>query len=105
MRSESVGQAEHCGKLRAIGAGAEDPHFDVLPFAGHGTHLAPGAAASITLYDPEPRRTFSKDDLRGRSINSPYLGRELPGDVRWTLHAGVATVADGTLLEEPGVRA
>jgi len=73
--------------------------------ARHGTPLAPGEAASLTLYDPAPTRTFSKSDLRGRSVNSPYLGRELPGEVRWTLHGGIATVADGMLLETPGVRA
>ena len=38
-----------------------------------------GQPASLTLYDPAPTRTFSKSDLRGRSVNSPYLGRELPG--------------------------
>jgi dihydroorotase len=72
--------------------------------AGHGTPLHAGEAASLTLYDPEPTRTFSKSDLRGRSRNSPYLGRPLPGEVRWTLHRGVATVADGALLDAPGVR-
>ena len=46
-----------------------------------------GEPASLTLYDPGAGRTFSKDDLHGRSVNSPYLGRELPGEVRWTLHA------------------
>ncbi|MCR2828000.1 dihydroorotase [Microbacterium sp. zg.Y909] len=67
--------------------------------AGHGTPLAAGEAASLTLYDPAPVRTFGRDDLRGRSANSPYLGRELPGEVRWTLHRGRATVADGALRE------
>jgi dihydroorotase len=73
--------------------------------AGHGAALAAGEPASLTLYDPAPTRTFSKADLHGRSANSPYLGRELPGEVRWTLHGGVATVADGLLLDAPGVRA
>jgi dihydroorotase len=72
---------------------------------GHGTPLTAGQPASVTLYDPSSRRTFSTADLRGRSINSPYLGRELPGEVRWTLHRGVPTVVDGALLETPGVRA
>lgn len=68
-------------------------------------HLEPGtliagAAASLTLYDPSPSRPFTREDLRGRSANSPYLGRELPGDVRWTFFRGVATVADGLLRQE-----
>jgi len=73
--------------------------------AGHGTPLTAGQPASLTFYDPSPVRSFTTDDLRGRSVNSPYVGRELPGDVRWTLHRGTATVADGALLETPGVRA
>ncbi|KAA9086714.1 dihydroorotase [Microbacterium radiodurans] len=70
-----------------------------------GTPLAAGQPASLTLYDPRPVRAFSTDDLHGRSVNSPYLGRELPGEVRWTFFGGAATVADGALLDTPGVRA
>ncbi|MDF2991121.1 MAG: pyrC [Microbacterium sp.] len=72
---------------------------------GHGTPVAAGEPASFTLYDPRPSRPFAIDDLRGRSKNSPYLGRELPGDVRWTVRRGVVTVADGALLDAPGVLA
>ncbi len=72
---------------------------------GHGTPVAVGQPASFTLYDPRPSRTFAVDDLRGRSKNSPYLGRELPGEVRWTVRSGIPTVADGALLETPGVLA
>ena len=70
-----------------------------------GTPLASGSPASLTLYDPRPVRTFSGADLRGRSVNSPYLDRELPGEVRWTFFRGTATVAEGALLEAPGARA
>ncbi|MDQ1122272.1 dihydroorotase [Microbacterium trichothecenolyticum] len=72
---------------------------------GHGTPVAAGQPASFTLYDPRPSRTFGLDDLRGRSKNSPYLGRELPGEVRWTVRAGIPTVVDGALLDAPGVLA
>ncbi|GAA3902714.1 dihydroorotase [Microbacterium invictum] len=65
-----------------------------------GTPLEVGAPASLTLYDPAPVRTFSRDDLRGRSQNSPYLGRELPGEVRWTFFGGRPTVADARIAEE-----
>lgn len=67
-----------------------------------GTPLAVGAPASLTLYDPTPSRTFGRDDLRGRSVNSPYLGRELPGEVRWTFFRGAATVANGVVAENMG---
>ncbi|MDT0118106.1 dihydroorotase [Microbacterium sp. PRF11] len=69
---------------------------------GHGTPIAAGQPASFTLYDPRPSRTFAVSDLRGRSKNSPYLGRELPGEVRWTVRAGIPTVAKGALLDAPG---
>jgi dihydroorotase len=70
-----------------------------------GTPLEVGRPASLTLHDPAPVRAFGEDDLRGRSRNSPYLGRELPGEVRWTFFRGTATVADARLLDAPGVRA
>ena len=70
-----------------------------------GTPLAAGAPASLTLYDPAPTRTFGRDDLRGLSTNSPYVGRELPGEVRWTFFRGRPTVVDGALAEPAGVRA
>ncbi|MFT4052803.1 MAG: dihydroorotase [Microbacterium sp.] len=67
-----------------------------------GTPLQVGAPASLTLYDPAPVRTFGAADLRGRSTNSPYLGRELPGQVRWTFSRGAVTVAHGAVVDEPG---
>lgn len=65
--------------------------------ADAGTGLVVGAPASLTLYDPAPVRAFDRADLHGRSVNSPYLGRELPGEVRWTFFRGRTTVADGVL--------
>ncbi|MFT3798988.1 dihydroorotase [Microbacterium sp.] len=65
-----------------------------------GTPLVVGAPASLTLYDPAPVRTFARDDLRGRSVNSPYLGRELPGEVRWTFFRGAVTVEGGVVAPE-----
>ncbi|MCK3768164.1 dihydroorotase [Microbacterium aerolatum] len=67
---------------------------------GHGTPLEVGRPAQITLYDPSAAGTFSAADLHGRSENSPYLGRELPGRVEWTIHNGVVTLAAGTVVEE-----
>ncbi len=67
---------------------------------GHGTPLEVGQPAHITLYDPSATGAFTVADLRGRSENSPYLGRDLPGRVEWTVHGGVVTVASGTVVEE-----
>lgn len=61
--------------------------------------LATGAPAHLTLFDPDATGVFTEADLHGRSRNSPYLGRDLPGRVEWTVHGGVPTVADGALAE------
>ena len=81
--------------------------FHVWAF-GPGHSLGPRARvrcapASFTLYDPRPARPFTVADLRGRSVNSPYLGRELPGEVRWTVTHGRITVADGELVDLEGL--
>lgn len=65
-----------------------------------GRAIAAGEAAELTFYDPTHAGTFQTADLQGRSTNSPYLGRELPGRVVWTIHGGRATVADGALVEK-----
>lgn len=62
--------------------------------------LVVGAPAHITLYDPSVKGVFTEADLHGRSHNSPYLGRELPGRVEWTIHGGLVTVAEGVLVED-----
>ena len=66
--------------------------------AGHGRPIAVGEPAHLALYDAAVTATFGRDDLRGRSRNSPYLDRELPGRVVWTFHAGIPTVAHGDLV-------
>ncbi|MCX6501221.1 MAG: dihydroorotase [Microbacterium sp.] len=65
--------------------------------AGHGRPIAVGEPAHLTLHDPAAGGVFTPEDLHGRSANSPYLGRELPGRVAWTFHGGVATLRDGVL--------
>jgi dihydroorotase len=56
-----------------------------------------GSPAHLTLVDPAARSTFGLEHLKGRSVNSPYLGIELPGRVVATVHRGVPTVLDGEL--------
>ena len=69
---------------------------------GQGQQLAVGSPAELTLYDPAASREFGTGDLAGRSVNSPYLGRTLPGRVMATFHNGYATVLDGRVVEEVG---
>ncbi|MGR2751639.1 dihydroorotase [Agromyces arachidis] len=65
--------------------------------AGHGEPVAAGSAAELTLVDPSASGEFGADRLAGRSVNSPYLGRTLPGRVVATFHRGVPTVLDGAV--------
>ena len=67
--------------------------------AGYDAPFRVGSPAHITLYDPAATSVFGVDRLHGKSVNSPYLGRELPGRVVATIHGGVATVLDGVLRE------
>ena len=73
--------------------------------AGYATPFAVGNAANLTLYDAAESRVFGTDDLRGKSRNSPYLGRELPGRVVATIHDGYPTVLDGALVDAAEVAA
>ena len=65
---------------------------------GYDTPFAIGSPANLTLYDPAASRTFATTDLRGKGMNSPYLGRQLPGRVITTIHDGYLTVSDGELV-------
>ncbi|SJN22657.1 Dihydroorotase [Microbacterium esteraromaticum] len=62
--------------------------------------LEVGRPAHVTLYDPSVQGVFTEADLHGRSHNSPYLGRDLPGRVQWTIHGGTITVDGGDLVAE-----
>jgi dihydroorotase len=64
---------------------------------GHGGALVAGSPAELTLYDPNAASAFDLDRLAGRSTNSPYLGRTLPGAVVATFHSGYPTYLDGAL--------
>lgn len=43
--------------------------------------IAEGSVASLTLFDPARKWTVSQTDIRSRSKNSPFIGRELTGRV------------------------
>jgi dihydroorotase len=73
--------------------------------AGYDGAFVTGHAANFTLYDAGSRRVFGLDDLRGKGLNSPYLGRQLPGRVIATIHNGYPTVLNGELVERDTVAA
>src|SRR5690554_4932927 len=66
---------------------------------GYADGIAVGRAASLTLYDASAEREFSAAMLRGRSVNTPFAGRTLPGQVMATIHRGHPTVLDGELVD------
>jgi dihydroorotase len=50
--------------------------------------IAPGMAANICVFDPSATFLVSRDSLKSQGKNTPFLGLELPGQVRYTLIDG-----------------
>jgi dihydroorotase len=78
---------------------------EIGKLAGYDAAFTVGSPAHLTLVDTTARRTFSVGQLHGKSLNSPYLGRELPGRIVATVHRGVPTVLDGELRPQEEVAA
>ncbi|MCL4757757.1 MAG: dihydroorotase [Rhodocyclaceae bacterium] len=57
-------------------------------------HLAPGARADLCLFDPEEVHRISRTGLRSQGKNTPFLGLEMPGRVRYTLVEGQVMFGD-----------
>lgn len=60
-----------------------------------GGHLAPGAPADVCVFDPEASWTVSAANLKSQGKNTPFLGQEMQGRVRYT-------VIDGHVDHEAG---
>jgi dihydroorotase len=52
------------------------------------TRVAPGAPADLAIFDPRAAFRVSPQTLRSQGKNTPFLGYELAGRVRYTLVAG-----------------
>ncbi len=52
-------------------------------------HLGLGAAADICIFDPASELKVTPQGLKSQGKNTPFLGYELPGLVRYTLVSGV----------------
>ena len=50
--------------------------------------LSVGAAADLCVFDPEAHVRITPDMLKSQGKNTPYIGYELPGRVRYTLVSG-----------------
>ncbi len=66
--------------------------------AEQGQGLLVGAFANIALIDPKVKRKVVAESA-SKSINSPYVGLELPGRVVHTVYRGYFTVRDGALAK------
>ncbi len=55
----------------------------------HGWWIEPGAPANLVVFDPDTSWTVQR--FRSKSENSPYLGSELTGAVRYTIFEGAVT--------------
>ena len=51
-------------------------------------HLTPGAPADICIFDPEAYWYVTASAIKSQGKNTPFLGRELPGQVKYTLTDG-----------------
>jgi len=50
--------------------------------------LAVGRAADVCVFDPNARAKLTLDSLKSQGKNTPFIGYELPGRVRYTLVGG-----------------
>ncbi len=57
--------------------------------------LSPGAIADVCVFDPLGNTRINRETLRSQGKNTPFLGQELPGKVRYTLIQGHLAFHDG----------
>lgn len=50
--------------------------------------LGKGAVADVVVFDPKAEWTFTREDVRSKSSNTPFLGTKLTGRVLLTIHRG-----------------
>jgi len=78
-------QEERVPLLAALARVTSEPARVLGVRAGH---LAPGAEADVCVFDPDAYWTVDSRSLRSQGKNTPFLGLELPGRVRYTLVGG-----------------
>jgi dihydroorotase len=59
----------------------------IINLSGRGT-LARGAHADVVIFDPDEEWTFTAEESKSKSKNSPFLGRRFFGRVKATLVGG-----------------
>ena len=71
----------------------------------HPRGLHAGQVADLVLFDPARTSVFDVSRLQGLSVNSPFLGVELPGHVHTTIRGGYLTLDAGELVDVDTVAA
>ena len=64
-----------------------------------GQNIAAGSVANVVLIDPKVKRKVVAESA-SKSVNSPYVGLELPGKVVHTIYRGYFTVRDSKLAKQ-----
>lgn len=60
--------------------------------------LQAGVPADVCVFDPNGRTAISRERLKSQGKNTPFLGHELPGEVRYTLIDGHLAYSADRLL-------
>lgn len=64
---------------------------------GQGEEIAPGSTANLCFVAPDASWIVNRESQVSRSDNTPFVGKELVGQVRHTCYRGKLTVLDGQL--------
>lgn len=52
------------------------------------SQIAIGESANLTLFDPESTTSFSKESIQSKSLNSPFIGKQLKGEIIGVMNKG-----------------
>jgi dihydroorotase len=69
----------------------------IARYSGHGKELTVGAAANLTLINPDLTFRVDRDLVASRSRNTPFHGMDLQGSVTATFFRGLPTFLNGKL--------
>jgi dihydroorotase len=50
--------------------------------------LKPGSRANVVIFDPEEEFVLTKEEIKSKSFNTPFLNKKLKGKVKFTIYNG-----------------
>ncbi len=65
----------------------------LLGLDDHGRLVEPGSPANLVVFDPDSN--WEADTFRSKSANSPYLGRQMRGEIKATIRKGRVVYGSG----------